>query len=162
MIYWVHAEKDSPGQRIRRVRRIRVNKLPPLLINWSSIGDIIQSPLNKDIEEDNEAAASDLTFSGGYLAPPPDAELDSSINDFEQEFIPPLDETKDSVIACSVIEETVYEEVTEEQCKTENITLCQQSEVECNIVKEVECHDVTETRDMRGHCCKFMRGCRSE
>ena len=109
---------------IIRVRRVRATTLPPVLIDWGSLGDVIDSTGNDDLDEDNEAAASDLTFSGGYLAPPPE-------------------ESGSASGGCSVEEEIVYDSVTEEQCRAE----CVQSQPQCDTVQEEVCTNITETEN---------------
>ena len=135
---WPHGAK-------LRVRRVRAPTIPPLLINWGSISDIIDSPVNKDLDQDHEAAASELTFSGGYLAPPPDSDSDSSVEDPSLDYLPPPEENTDAALSCSIIEEVVYEDVTEEQCRTKSTTSCQQSPVQCTTAQETECNDYVET-----------------
>merc|ERR1712079_201224 len=113
------------GRSRLRVRRVRATTLPPLLINWGSISDLIDSPDSKDPDIDNVASASDLSFSGSYLAPPLENVSEEAENisveteeQSEAEFLlPTVDEVSEKP-KCSIVEETVYDDVTEKQCRT--------------------------------------------
>jgi len=141
------------GRSRLRVRRVRATTLPPLLINWGSISDLIDSPDSKDPDIDNVASASDLSFSGSYLAPPLENVSEEAENITEEteeqseaEFIlPTVDEVSEKP-KCSIVEETVYNDVTEEQCRTDLVKSCNVTPAECNIVTRYKCDQIIETQ----------------
>jgi hypothetical protein len=139
-----NAKDLSKGARLGR-RRVHASIFPPLLINWGSISDIIQSPINVDLGQDQEAAASDLDFSAAYSSQMSNSDLEGAYNDPALDYLPPPEESFEAALGCSIVEEVIFEDVTEEQCKTESITSCQKPSKECGAELRNECNEVTET-----------------
>jgi len=134
------------------VRRVRATTFPPLLINWGAINDIINPGKDRETrKEDNIGESSDLNFSGGYLAPLPDFDIDTTFEDPNIDLLPPTpDISYNEEDKLTAVEESPEDIATDSDTIDEVLPsvdpLIVPQVTTCSVVEEVVYEDVIENQ----------------